>query len=213
MNPPAGRHSQVVAHIAATSVMERLVRRANLTPAPSVSDVVSAVQAIPYGRPTERTVDCALAEWRGTCTTKHAVLLAALNERWPQLQPRPVHRVYRITPSDALRRFGADVAACVPQRGLVDVHRFCVIKIDGADLVLDITFPDSPPWSGHSSMELQCGPGVDHPATDDADADAAKRALEERHCDPDVREPFIAALARRTQQDVPSGKPSQVHRG
>jgi hypothetical protein len=59
-------------------------------------------------------------------------------------------------------------------------------------------------------MELQCGPGMNHPPTDDADA--AKRALEERHCDPDVREPFIAALAQR-EQNVPSGEPTRVHRG
>ena len=195
MNSPAGRQSRVRAHTAATSVVERLGYGATLAAAPSVLDVVAAVQAMPYGRPTDRTVDGALAEWRGTCSTKHAVLVAALTERWLRIQPRLVHRVYRITPADALRRFGTDVASCVPEEGVVDVHRFCVIRIDGADLVIDITFPDAPPWSGHSSMPVQAGPGVDHPAT--GDADAAKRALEARHCDPRVREPFIAALARR----------------
>ena len=41
-------------------------------------------------------------------------------------------------------------------------------------------------------MPLACGEGVDHPAG--ADPDAEKRRLEAEHCDPAVREPFIAAL-------------------
>jgi hypothetical protein len=42
-------------------------------------------------------------------------------------------------------------------------------------------------------MPLACGAGVDHPAG--ADPDAEKRRLEAEHCDPALREPFIAALA------------------
>ncbi len=123
---------------------------------------------------------------------------------------RLVHRVYRITPSDALRRFGADVAACVPQRGLVDVHRFCVIRIDGVDLVARHHVSRRTAMVGTFVDGVAVRPGHESPPTDDADA--AKRALEERHCDPDVREPFIAALAQR-EQNVPSGEPTRVHRG
>jgi hypothetical protein len=42
-------------------------------------------------------------------------------------------------------------------------------------------------------MPLACGPGIDHVAGFDPDAE--KRELEARHCDPAAREPFIAALA------------------
>jgi hypothetical protein len=121
-----------------------------------------------------------------------------------------VHRVYRLSPSDALRRFGAEVASYVPEGGLVDVHRYCVIRIGDTERVLDVTFPEGSRWSGRASMELPCGPGMDHPVTDDTDA--AKRGLQERHCDPSVREPFIAALARRQEQDSQS-VPATVHRG
>jgi hypothetical protein len=42
-------------------------------------------------------------------------------------------------------------------------------------------------------MPLACGSGQDFPAGKDPDAD--KAALEAQYCDPQVREPFIAALA------------------
>jgi hypothetical protein len=42
-------------------------------------------------------------------------------------------------------------------------------------------------------MPLWCGDGVDVPATGDPWAQKAELVAE--HCDPGVREPFIAALA------------------
>ena len=45
-----------------------------------------------------------------------------------------------------------------------------------------------------ASMPLACGEGRDFPAGEDPAAD--KAALEASHCDPQVREPFIASLAR-----------------
>jgi hypothetical protein len=43
-----------------------------------------------------------------------------------------------------------------------------------------------------SPLPLACGEGRDHPAGEDPDAE--KRALEHQHCDPVLRELFIAAL-------------------
>ena len=53
-------------------------------------------------------------------------------------------------------------------------------------------FPGDPPWDGHTSIPLACGEGQDFPASDDPAA--GKAALEASHCDPQAREPFIAAL-------------------
>jgi hypothetical protein len=89
--------------------------------------------------------------------------------------------------------FGERAAAAVPPGGLTDVHRYLTAVVDGRRIEIDATFP-GPPWDGRSPMPLACGPGEDHPAGPDPDAD--KRALEARHCDPAVREPFIAALSR-----------------
>jgi len=46
-------------------------------------------------------------------------------------------------------------------------------------------------------MPLACGEGQDFPAGDDPAAD--KAALEASYCDPQVREPFIAALMLAAQ--------------
>jgi hypothetical protein len=162
---------------------------------PSLVEVVEAVRALPYRRNAERTADGVLAERCGTCSTKHALLHRLIAARWPELSPVIVHRVYAIDREHARSRFGDAAADAVPAGGLIDVHRYLVVQFDGHPVTIDATFPAGPPWDGRSSMSLACGPGDDHPVTT-GDADAEKRALELAHCNPAVREPFIAALAR-----------------
>ena len=143
-----------------------------------------------------------LAERRGTCSTKHGFLYDVLRERYPELAPRLVHRVYRASAEATLALFGEAAAATVPAEGLVDVHRYLELGPPGRRIRIDATFP-GPPWDGASSMALACGDGEDHPVTGDRDAE--KRELEARHCDPAVREPFIAALGRATLAAPTSG--------
>ena len=66
------------------------------------------------------------------------------------------------------------------------------ITLEGQRVEIDATFP-GPAWDGYSSVPLACGTGRDHAVGEDRDAE--KQAIEEQHCDPVVREPFIAALA------------------
>lgn len=168
-------------------------RRAGLRSTATPVDVVEAVRSIPYGRPAVRSIDGVLDEWRGTCSTKHALLASVLFERWPRTSPGTVHRVYRLTPEEARARFGENAAAMVPAESIWDVHRYLTVDIDRR-VTIDVTFPDSTPiWDGRTSMPLCCGSGTDYPAGDDPDAD--KRELEAAFCDPAVREPFIAALS------------------
>lgn len=176
------------------SLFARFVTRAGLPGDASPCQVVNAVQAIPYGRPAARTAEGVIGEWTGTCSTKHALLARLLGERWPELQPRLVHRVYRVSRSSALQRYGDGTASAVPEGGLTDVHRYLVLTLAGQEVTIDITFPGDQAWDGYRSMRLACGDGPDYPAGDDPDAD--KAALEASHCDPQVREPFIASLAR-----------------
>jgi len=174
------------------SLFARFVARAGLPDDASLCQVVNTVQAIPYGRPGARTAEGVISEWKGTCSTKHALLAQLLGERWPELQPRLVHRVYRVSRSSALERYGDGAASAVPEGGLTDVHRYLVITHAGQEMTIDITFPGDQAWDGHRSMYLACGDVHDYPAGDDPDAD--KAALEASHCDPQVREPFIASL-------------------
>jgi hypothetical protein len=175
------------------SLFARFVTRAGLPEDASLCQVVNAVQAIPYGRPATRTAEGVIGQWTGTCSTKHALLAQLLGERWPELQPRLVHRVYRVSRSSVLQRYGGGAAGVVPEGGLTDVHRYLVIIVAGQEVTIDITFPGDQAWDGHRSMRVACGAGHDVPAGDDPDAE--KAALEASYCDPQVREPFIASLA------------------
>ena len=163
-----------------------------VAPDASLLDFVEAVRAIPYGRPSDRTVDGMLREQRGTCSTKHLFLARVLAERFPDTEPVIVHRVYTLDGTRARELFGAAVAATIPDDGLVDVHRYLTITLGGKRVEIDATFP-GPAWDGRSSLALACGAGTDFPAGDEPDAE--KRALEEQHCDSAIREPFIAALS------------------
>jgi hypothetical protein len=158
----------------------------------SLVDLVEAVRALPYGRPSERTVEGMLRERRGTCSTKHLFLAQALTERFPETEPSIVHRVYTLDRTRARELFCDTVAEVVPEGGLVDVHRYVTLTLEGQRVEIDATFP-GPAWDGRSSLPLACGSGQDHPAGEDPDAE--KRVLEDQHCDPAIREPFIAALA------------------
>ena len=133
-----------------------------------------------------------MREGRGTSSTKHLFLAQILTQRFPGLQPRLIHRVYRLDHALALECFGAAIAEAVPSAGLIDVHRYLTITLEGGPINLDVT-TSGPPWDGRSSLALACGPGRDFPAGADPDADES--ALEREHCDPREREPFLVALA------------------
>ena len=175
------------------SLFARFASRAGLPGDASLGQVVDAVHAIPYGRPGSRTAEGVIDEWKGTCSTKHALLARLLRERWPESRPRLVHRVYRVSRGSALRRYGGVAAGAVPDGGLTDVHRYLVIIVAGQEVRIDVTFPGDQAWDGRRSMCLACGEGRDFPVGDDPDAE--KAALEAGYGDPRVREPFIAALA------------------
>ena len=158
----------------------------------SLIELVEAVRSLAYGRPSDRSVDGMLREGRGTCSTKHLFLARTLMDRFPETQPRIMHRVHRLDRAKATALFGSKVAAFVPDAGVVDVHRYLKATIEGRRIVIDATFPGAA-WDGCSSMTLACDPGRDYPAGEDPDLE--KRALEAEHCDPAVREPFIASLS------------------
>jgi hypothetical protein len=162
----------------------------------SLLELVEAVRALPYGRPSDRTVDGMLRERRGTCSTKHLFLARSLAELFPETEPLIVHRVYTLNRIRARELFGEEAAKHVPEQGLVDVHRYLTVLVDSRRIVIDATFP-GPAWDGRASLPLACGPGRDYPASEDPDAE--KRSLEAEHCDPAVREPFITALASLTR--------------
>lgn len=170
----------------------RFIEAAGLPASPSFADVVNALASMPYGRPPCRTPEGAMEAWRGTCSTKHVLLLLVCGELFPERRLQLVHRVYRLLPDDARRLFGEAAAALVPPEGLVDVHTYATALVDGARVPVDVTFPLESRWDGASPMVLRCDEGEDHAGG--ANPLATKAILTMERCDPAVREPFIAAL-------------------
>jgi hypothetical protein len=157
-----------------------------------LTDIVLTVSAIPYGRPSDLSVGGVLEGWRGTCSTKHLLLLALLDHRWPDLAPVLIHRVHTVEVSDALEAWGPVVAASIPAEGLVDVHTFMTATISGQATTIEVTFPVDR-WDGRSSLPIWAASGGDVVAG--PDPLASKANLVAAWCDPRAREPFIAALS------------------
>lgn len=120
---------------------------------PTLREGVLAVSAIPYGRPSDLSAEGVLREWRGTCSTKHLLLLALIDQRWTKVRPTLIHRVYTLTKPQALETWGPDVAASVPIQGLVDVHTYMTATISHQTTAIDVTFRVDE-WDGQSSMAI-----------------------------------------------------------
>jgi hypothetical protein len=195
---------RLLAMVESQRVWDAFCSRAGLEETTTPAEVVEAIKQIPYGRPASRTAEGVVSEWRGTCSTKHALLSQLVAERWPEFALRLVHRVYRVTPASARQAFGEAVASVVPDGGLVDIHTYAVILVSGRPTRVDVTFAGTP-WDGRSDMPLACGPGLDFDAT--PDPWTQKEALAREYCDPEVREPFIATLAACTRLTDQSGDP------
>jgi hypothetical protein len=178
------------------TLLDRLASKAGADETDFIS-VVVAISRIPYGRPSELTANGVLDDWRGTCSTKHLLLAEIAREGWPETALSLCHRVYRVTRGFAEHRWGSRVAELVPDDGLMDVHTFALVHSGDRTLTVDVTFPISR-WNGAHEMGLACGPGDDYPVG--TDVLASKAELVERWCDPAVREPFIAALARASAE-------------
>jgi hypothetical protein len=178
------------------SIWSEFSRRAGLAASADVRDVVEAIRLIPFGRPTERTAAGVVDEWRGTCSTKHELLVQIIQDRWPELDSRVMQRVYTLTPTVARRLFGEPASVAVPSEGMADVHTYMTVMIEARRIVIDATLP-GPPWDGRSNMVLASGEGFDVDGGDDPRATKARLVRE--HCDAAARDRVIDALARLSE--------------
>jgi len=174
------------------SAGERAALGALFRPDCSLVELVEAVRALPYGLPSENTVESMLLEARGTSSTKHLFLGQLLARRFPETEPALVHRVYRLDRARALALFGPAITEAVPSEGVMDVHRYLTIALEGRRIELDVSVP-GPAWDRRSPLAPACGPGRDVPVGAAPDAELA--ALEAEFCDAATRAPFLAALA------------------
>jgi hypothetical protein len=178
------------------STSERAALGALFRPESSPVELLEAMRAMPYGLPSAGTVESMLLEARGTSATKNLCLAQVLAKRFPETQPALVHRVYRLDRARALELFGAAIAETIPNDGLIDVHRYLTLVVNGRRVSVDGSVP-GPAWDGQTSVEPVCGAGRDFPAGADPDADMA--ALERAYCDAEARAPLLAALGHRSK--------------
>jgi hypothetical protein len=131
--------------------------RGVMVPGPSLRELVERVRELPYGRPSDRTVEGMLREDHGICSTKHLFLARGVGTavRGPNRGSSP--RLHA-GPGDALQRYGEAVAEAVPPAGIVAVHRYLTARIGGRRVMIDATFPSRAQWDGISSMPLASGP-------------------------------------------------------
>jgi hypothetical protein len=170
--------------------------------------VVETIRNIPYARPTERTAEGVVAEWRGTCSTKTALLVRLTRYWFSELEPRVAHRLYHLTSESARTLFGPRVASAIPEGGITDVHTCATLHVEEGRVVVDVTFPGVA-WDGSSDIPLSCGDGKDVDGGEDPWETKARLVSELR--DPLIRDTFIEALSswmRRTPAttDHPVGR-------
>ena len=158
---------------------------------PTAGDIIRAVKAMPYARASDRRPRTIIEEWRGTCSGKHYMLAAVMDELAVPVEL--THRVYRLTREGAAQLFPA-ASRAIPEHGLTDVHTYASVCLQGERRLIDVTFPGE--WDGRSEMPLACGPGLDVNVPPETDPQVLKEALIREHCIPEEREPFIAALSR-----------------
>jgi len=180
---------------------QRAALAALFRPDCSLVELVEAMRALPYGLPSEPTSESMLREGRGTSEAKHLFLGHTIATRFPWAQPELVHRVYRLDRARALELYGPEIAQAVPAEGLVDVHRYLTLVLEGRRVAIDATLP-GPPWDGRSPLPVACGPGEDHAAGADPDADL--RALESERCDAGARAALTSARARAALPAAPA---------
>lgn len=174
------------------SLAQSFLQRAGLGPAPSIKEVVEAIRNVPYARPIERKPEGVVSEWRGTCSTKTALLVELTRFWWPELDPRVTHRLYHLAPDLARTLFGDEAASAIPREGLTDVHTYATLHLEGRRVVVDVTFPGAE-WDGFSDMTLACGDGIDFDGG--IDPWAMKARLVSENCDADARETFIETVS------------------
>jgi hypothetical protein len=102
-------------------------------------------------------------------------------------------------PSDKHLFLAARLGSLMPDSEPRIVHRVYRIDRERTKEVFGQRIAEIVPSSdGFSDLPLFCGPGRDF--LSGGDPDAEKRRLETEHCDPDLRELFIAALAGETRR-------------
>jgi hypothetical protein len=129
---------------------------------PNVVTTFHAVRSIPYYSSGDRTPEAVLRDGRGACTAKHLLLRDLLRRQGEAAEVEIVEGDFAAaipeaaSMPEALRRW-------IRSGGITDFHCYVVWVVDGHELKLDATWPDSlipygfpvnSDWSGEGDTQL-----------------------------------------------------------
>lgn len=173
------------------------------------------IRDMPYKRPSRMAdPDVILSEWRGTCSSKH-ILLVHLLRRLGIAANLYMGR-YSIAPAqtplpaDLLRNLRR------PEELFWDVHNYARADVNDASRLIDVTWPSTlahhgffrvtQRWDGRSDFRLAADVNEERAITPDADGlDAKKAWLEALNSEASARarrEAFIVALSEFVEGEM-----------
>lgn len=115
------------------------VRRGLLSPGaplPDARTAFSLVRDMPYARASSHAPEVVIAEWRGTCSTKHELLAALLAESGLRSTLMACTQEIRPPPGAP-----PELVALAEGRPVVDVHNYLVVHAPEGDTIVDATWP------------------------------------------------------------------------
>ena len=170
---------------------------------PSLARIFELVRDMPYARTPSPEPEVTIGEWRGTCSGKHYLLRALIEEFG--LGTILVACTHEFTPQNS-PWLPPELLAYVRERPVPDVHNFLRVETGAGWMTVDATWPLAAArlglpvnerWVDGRDMRVACDPIELFHVPDDADPHAFKQALIEREVGDQAerRERFIEALS------------------
>ena len=180
------------------------------------------VRDMPYARASGRDPETTIVEWRGTCSGKHYLLKALLEELG--LGVVLIAALHEYTAGNA-PWLPPELRATVDERPVPDVHNFLRVESDpelGAEgwMTVDATWPlaaralglpANERWVAGRDMTVACDPDEVFHVPEDTDAQQFKQRIIEQEFGDEAerRDRFIEALSRWLAERLPDDAPAR----
>lgn len=189
------------------ALLAEAARRGLQTAEPEEADaqtVFALVREMPYRRASDRRPETTIREWRGTCSGKHYLLGALLEELG---HPTTLMACTAYVPPELAPRLPPRLRALLEAGPVPDVHNYLRVEGPGGAQVVDATWPleaaalgipvnESLDWG--RDMLLPCEPLEELPVPADVDPQRFKEELLRARFSAeelDRREAFFRAVA------------------
>lgn len=125
---------------------------------PHLRELFELVRDMPYARASSHHPETIISEWRGTCSTKHELLVALYAEIG-------LHStLYACTQEIRLPQEATSELAQWKDKTVIDIHNYMVLHRPEGDLLIDATWPlvtkqwNLPANEWGENMQIACKP-------------------------------------------------------